>query len=51
MIKPEIINIYTVKFVGLGWLLEVIDKIIKILEKKKFIKLELSYLMTLMKAT
>ena len=51
MIKSEIINIYTVKFVGLGWLLEVISTTINILVKKKIIKLELFCLMILMKVT
>ena len=41
MIKSEIINIYTVKFVGLGWLLEVISTTINILVKKKNYKIRI----------
>ena len=41
MIKSEIINIYTVKFIGLGWLLEVISTTINILVKKKNYKIRI----------
>ena len=41
MTKSEIINIYTVKFVGLGWLLEVISTTINILVKKKNYKIRI----------
>ncbi len=41
MSKAKIINIFTVKFVGLGWLLEVINVAFKKLDKNKNYKIRI----------